>query len=39
MKNLQANENAYLWGAKQFNETFSLGGHGTEALMSGVRWR
>jgi hypothetical protein len=39
MKNLQANENAYLWGAKQFNETFSLGAHGTEALLSGVRWR
>jgi len=39
MKNLEATDGAYLWGAKQFNEAFSLGGHGAEALMTGADWR
>jgi hypothetical protein len=39
LKNLKAQENAYLWGGKQFNESFSLGGHGVEALLQGVSWR
>jgi hypothetical protein len=39
MKNLRAQDDAFLWGGKQFNESFSLGGHGVEALLSGISWR
>ena len=37
--NLNAAGNAFVNGAKQFNQTYSTGAQSAEALLSGVNWR